>query len=128
VDTCLSCYTKQFSGEQLFSYDLAELGHFHRDYQVLMDHWRQVLPAERFIEVDYEAVVDDLDAEARRLIDFLGLPWDDACLRFHETSRVVRTASVNQVRQPIYKTSKNRWQAHARHLSPLLDVLGISAP
>lgn len=125
VDTCLSCYSKQFAGEQLFSYDQAELGQFHRDYQTLMAHWRTVLPAECFIEVDYESVVDDLEGEAKRLIDFIDLPWDEACLNFHQTRRVVRTASVNQVRQPIYKTSKGRWQAHADHLRPLLTALGI---
>jgi sulfotransferase family protein len=86
-----------------------------------------VLPTECFIEVDYEAVVDDLEGEAKRLIDFIGLPWDDACLNFHQTRRVVRTASVNQVRQPIYKTSKGRWQAHADHLGSLLAALGMTA-
>lgn len=127
VDTCLSCYSKQFSGEQLFSYDQAELGQFHRDYQTLMDHWRELLPAESFIEVDYESVVDDLEGQAKRLIDFIDLPWDDACLDFHKTARVVRTASVNQVRQPIYKTSKGRWRAHAAQLAPLLAALQIVA-
>lgn len=127
VDTCLSCYTKLFSGEQQFTYDQTELGEFYRYYERLMAHWRAVLPAQRFIEVDYEAVVDDLEGEARRLIDFLGLPWDDACVRFHENDRVVRTASVNQVRQPIYKTSKGRWQAYADRLGPLLAALGVDA-
>jgi hypothetical protein len=127
VDTCLSCYSKHFTGEQLFSYDLTELGQFHRAYQALMDHWRQVLPADRYMEVDYEAVVDDLETEAKRLIAFIDMPWDEACLQFHKTSRVVRTASVNQVRQPIYKTSKGRWQAHTDHLGPLLAALGMAA-
>ncbi|MNR90975.1 lipoprotein NlpI [compost metagenome] len=127
VDTCLSCYSKHFAGEQLFSYDMTELGEFHRDYQILMSHLRQVLPADRFLEVDYEAVVDDLESQARRLIAFIGLPWDEACLQFHTTRRVVRTASVNQVRQPIYRTSKGRWQKHATYLGPLLAALGISA-
>ncbi|HTH96690.1 MAG TPA: sulfotransferase, partial [Stellaceae bacterium] len=76
ADTCLSCYSKLFSAPQMFAYDLAELGVFHRGYQTLMDHWRKVLPKDRFIEVDYEAVVDDLEGEARRLVGFLGLPWD----------------------------------------------------
>lgn len=125
VDTCLSCYSKQFGGDQLFSYNLDELGRFHRDYQALMAHLRQVLPAERFIEVDYEAVVDDLEGQARRLIEFIDLPWNDACLTFHTTERVVRTASVNQVRQPIYTHAKGRWRAHAEHLGPLLDALGL---
>ncbi|MES2025223.1 MAG: sulfotransferase [Pseudomonadota bacterium] len=128
VDTCLSCYSKHFVGEQLFSYDQTELGQFHLAYQALMDHWRQVLPVDRFIEVDYEAVVDDLEGEAKRLIDFVGMPWDDACLDFHKTRRVVRTASVNQVRQPIYKTSKGRWKRNAAHLGPLLAALKMDAP
>lgn len=127
VDTCLSCYSKLFSAEQAFTYDLAELGQFHRDYQSLMAHWRKVMPKGRFIEVDYEAVVDNLEGEAKRLIEFLGLPWDDACVNFHQNRRVVRTASVNQVRQPIYKTSKGRWKPHAAQLQPLLDALGVSA-
>ncbi|MGF6856334.1 hypothetical protein OKW29_005245 [Paraburkholderia sp. CI3] len=89
-----------------------------------MAHWRSVLPAGRFIEVDYEAVVDDLEGEARRLVNFLDLPWDDACLRFHENRRVVRTASLNQVRQPIYRSSKGRWKPYEAYLGPLLEALG----
>ena len=127
VDTCLSCYTKQFAGEQPFAYEQTELGEFYLAYAELMAHWREVLPPARFIEVDYEAVVDDLEREARRLVEFLGLPWDDACLRFHESRRVVRTASVNQVRQPVYATSKGRWRRYADHLGPLLAALGIDA-
>ncbi|CAN0620614.1 Tetratricopeptide TPR_1 repeat-containing protein [Burkholderia multivorans] len=127
VDTCLSCYTKQFAGEQRFTYEQTELGEFYRYYDALMAHWRQVLPADRFMEVEYESVVDDLDAEARRLVDFLGLPWEEVCLKFHENRRVVRTASVNQVRQPIYTTSKGRWQQYASHLAPLLAALGMEA-
>ncbi|MFK8257290.1 sulfotransferase [Erwinia sp. AnSW2-5] len=125
VDTCLSCYSKLFAGEQLFTYEQSELGTFHRDYQALMENLRQVLPADRFIEVDYESVVDDLETQARRLIAFVGLPWDEACLDFHKTRRVVRTASVSQVRQPIYTTSKGRWHCHAANLGPLLAALGI---
>ncbi len=127
VDTCLSCYSKLFSAEQAFSYNLAELGAFHRDYQTLMAHWRAVLPAQNFLEVDYEDVVADLEREARRMLEFLGLPWDPACLDFHETKRPVRTASVNQVRQKLYKSSAGRWRKHARHLGPLLQALDIAA-
>jgi hypothetical protein len=128
VDTCLSCYSKLFTAEQKFTYDMTELGQFHRDYQGLMTHWRKTLPKSHFIEVDYESVVDNVEGEARRLIDFLGLAWDDACVRFYENRRTVRTASVNQVRQPIYSTSKGRWKAHASHLAPLLAALGIDTP
>jgi tetratricopeptide (TPR) repeat protein len=125
VDTCLSCYSKNFAGEQLFTYQLDELGQFHRAYQELMAVLRKVLPADRFIEVDYEAVVDDLEGQAHRLIEFIGLEWNDQCLAFHQTRRVVRTASVAQVRQPIYKTSKGRWRKHAAQLEPLLKALGV---
>ncbi|WP_454256221.1 sulfotransferase [Pseudomonas sp. Marseille-Q8238] len=125
VDTCLSCYSKNFAGEQLFAYQLDELGQFYRDYQVLMAHLRQILPLDQFIEVDYEAVVDDLEGQARRLIDFIDLPWNDTCLAFHETRRMIRTASVAQVRQPIYTSSKGRWHQHTAHLAPLLAALGM---
>jgi tetratricopeptide (TPR) repeat protein len=125
VDTCLSCYTKLFAGEQAFAYDQNELGRFHRAYQALMAHWRSILPASHFLEVDYEAVVDDVEREARRMLDFLALPWDEEVLRFHETKRPVRTASVNQVREPIYRTSAGRWPKHAAYLQPLLRALGV---
>ncbi|MGU3496662.1 sulfotransferase [Xanthobacteraceae bacterium A53D] len=128
VDTCLSCYTKLFTADQRFAYDLNELGLFHLQYQELMAHWRAVLPAEQFIEVDYEAVVEDLEGEARRLLAALGLPWDARCLAFNETPRQIRTASFAQVRQPIYKSSAGRWKAHAAHLEPLLAALGTPAP
>lgn len=125
VDTSLSCYTKLFSAEQLFAYDLTEMGRFHAAYQKMMVQWRKVLPEDRFIEVDYEAVVDDVDGQAKRLIEFLGLPWAESCSRFYENKRAIRTASVNQVRQPIYKTSSGRWKKYAAYLQPLLDALGI---
>jgi tetratricopeptide (TPR) repeat protein len=125
VDTCLSCYTKLFTAEQNFSYDLKELGQFYNAYHEIMKHWRQMLPADRFIEVDYEAVVDDLETEARRLVQFCGLQWNDACLEFYRGNRTVRTASVNQVRQPIYKRSVGRWKKYAFYLKPLLQELGL---
>jgi tetratricopeptide (TPR) repeat protein len=125
VDTCLSCYTKLFAGEQAFAYDQTELGRFHRAYQALMAHWRSILPASHFLEVDYEAVVDNVERDARRMLDFLALPWDEEVLRFHETKRPVRTASVNQVREPIYRTSAGRWPKHAAYLQPLLKALGV---
>jgi Sulfotransferase family len=125
VDTCLSCYTKLFAGEQAFAYNQTELGRFHCAYQALMAHWRATLPASHFLEVDYEAVVDDLEREARRMLDFLRLPWSETVLRFHETERPVRTASVNQVRQPIYRSSAGRWRKHAADLQPLLTTLGV---
>ena len=126
VDTCLSCYTKLFTGEQSFTYNFSELGEFHRGYQELMAHFRAVLPESHFLEVDYESVVDDMETEARRILDFIGLPWDPVCLEFYKTKRPVRTASVNQVRQPIYKTSAGRWKKHESQLTELLQALNIS--
>jgi tetratricopeptide (TPR) repeat protein len=124
VDTCFSCYSKLFTTGQEFTYDLRELGRYYRSYAALMAHWRAVLPRERFIEVHYESVVRDLEGEARRLLAFCGLPWDRACLRFHEGAQVVRTASMNQVRQPLYATSVARSAAFRAELGPLLEALG----
>jgi tetratricopeptide (TPR) repeat protein len=123
IDTCLSCYAHRFTRGQPFTYDLRELGLYYRAYDALMSHWRGLLPADRFMEVRYEDVVDDLEGQARRLIAFCGLPWDDACLAFHRTRRTVRTASVNQVRQPIYRTSVARWKPYEAYLGPLLAAL-----
>jgi len=126
VDNCLSCYSKHFAKEQHFTYDQTELGQFYRGYEAVMDHWRKLGPTPRFIEVRYEEVVDDLEGQARRMIDFLDLEWDEACLNFDKTRRPVRTASVNQVRQPIYRTSVERWKPFAKQLKPLLDALGVA--
>lgn len=123
IDTCLSCFTKQFSGRQDFAYDLAELGTFYAAYKRMMAHWRAIMPADRFIEVRYEDVVDDLEAQARRLTAFCGLAWNDACLDFHNTVRPVRTASANQVRKPIYRSSMQRWRPYERHLHALIEAM-----
>lgn len=125
VDTCLSCYTKLFRSTQLFSYDQSELGLFYRQYERLMAHWRSVLPKEQFIEVRYEDVVGNLEGEARRLVEFCGLEWDPTCLDFHTTGRIIRTASLNQVRRPLYSDSVGRWRQYATYLAPLLAALNI---
>jgi tetratricopeptide (TPR) repeat protein len=126
VDTCLSCYTKSFNSASLpFAFDQTELGLYYRDYAALMAHWRMTLPATHVLEVDYEAVVDDLETQARRMLAFLDLPWDPACLDFHRTRRPVHTVSVNQVRKPIYRSSVGRWRKHAARLGPLLQALGV---
>jgi hypothetical protein len=127
MDTCLSCYTKLFAGEQKFSYDQKELGQFYRVYEMQMEHWRKILPAENFIEVQYEEVVDDLETQAKRLISFIGLEWDSACLEFYKNKRQIRTASFEQVRKPIYRTSVGRWKPYAEYLAPLMETLGVTA-
>jgi tetratricopeptide (TPR) repeat protein len=126
VDTCLSIYSKMFTGHHPYAYDLAELGRYHRAYQSLMDHWRQVLPEGAMIDLRYEEVVDDLEGQARRLLDHCDLPWDDAVLAFHNTDRAVRTASATQVRQPLYKSSVGRWRPPTELLRPLTEALGLS--
>ncbi|HWE45956.1 MAG TPA: sulfotransferase, partial [Caulobacteraceae bacterium] len=123
VDTGLSCYTKLFTGDQPFAYDLAEFGRYYRAYDRLSAHWRAILVADRYVEVQYEDVVSDLETQARRLVAFCGLDWDAACLDFHVTRRSVRTASATQVRRPIYRASVGRWKAYTHRLTPLLDVL-----
>jgi hypothetical protein len=122
-DTGLSCFSKLFVSGCLYSYDLAELGRYGSSYLVLMDHWRARLPTVSLIDVRYEDLVADLPRRARALIESCGLPWDDACLRFHETRRSVRTASAAQVRRPIYATSVQRWRHYENELAPLLREL-----
>ena len=123
VDTCLSCFTLLFGAEQPFAYDLGELGRYYRAYARLMKHWREVLPEGVMLDVQYEELVGDFEPQARRIVAHCGLEWDDACLAFHQTQRVVRTASVTQVRQPIYRSSVGRWRPADAVLRPLLDTL-----
>jgi len=123
LDTCVSCFSKLFTTGHAFSYELGELGRFYRLYEELMQHWHTVLPAGRMLEVRYENVVTDLESQARRLVEFCGLPWDDACLRFHEHRRTVKTASLAQVRQPIYASSVGRWRRYTQYLEPLGQAL-----
>jgi tetratricopeptide (TPR) repeat protein len=125
LDTCVSCFTHLFSGHQDFSYDLEELGRYYRSYETLMDHWQQVMPEGSVLELTYEDVVSDLEAQVRRMLAFCGLDWDERCLSFHETERVVRTASMTQVRQPLYQTSVQRWKRYEKHLGPLKAALGL---
>jgi hypothetical protein len=128
VDTCLSCFMQLFSSRQEQIYDLAELGRYYVDYARLMGHWRSVLPAGAFLDVQYEDIVADQETQARRMIAFCGLDWNDACIDFHKSKRSIRTASVTQVRQPIYKSSVERWRPYEKFLGPLLDALGDLAP
>jgi tetratricopeptide (TPR) repeat protein len=122
IDTCLSCFSIPFTAQD-FTFDLGELGRRYRDYRDLMDHWRRVLPAGAMLEVRYEDVVDDLEANARRIVAYCGLRWDDACLRFYESGRPVKTSSMEQVRKPIYRSSVGRWRPDDETLRPLLEAL-----
>jgi len=122
LDTCFSCYSKLFTTGHPFSYEQGELGRFYKMYERLMQHWRGALPG-RMLELRYEELVEDLEGQVRRLVTHLELPWDEACLRFHESSRAVRTASLAQVRRPIYKDSVGRWKHYEKELAPLKAAL-----
>lgn len=123
VDTCLSAFTKLFKDDMPHSYDFGELGRYYKKYLELMDHWEKVLPKGVLMTVNYEDVVGDTEAYARKLIDFIGLDFHEDCLKFYESKRPVRTASVAQVRKPVYKTSVERWRKYGPGLQPLLDAL-----
>jgi len=120
---CLSVFKQHFARGQNFSYDLAELGRYYRDYVELMAHYDAVLPG-RIHRVHYENMVDDTEAEVRRLLDYCGLPFEEGCLRFYENERAVRTASSEQVRKPIYREGKDHFRHYARWLGPLEHALG----
>lgn len=123
LDTCLSCYSKLFSGTVNYTYDLAELGHYYRAYETLMAHWRSALPQTTLLEISYEALIADLESEARRLIAHCGLDWNPGCLAFHKTRRTVRTASAIQVRRPLYQSAVGRAKAYLPWLGPLQAAL-----
>jgi len=122
LDSCFGSYKQLFASGQPFSYDLTELGEYYIQYCRLMDHWREVLP-EFVLDVQYEQVVADLETNVRRILEFCGLPFEDACLRFYETERAVKTASSEQVRRPIYASSVNFWRNYERHLDELIETL-----
>ena len=120
---CFSNFRQHFARGQDFTYDLTDLGHYYTEYVRLMAHIDTVLPG-RVHRVIYERMVDDTEAEVRALLDACGLDFDPACLAFYETERAVRTASSEQVRQPIYRSATDEWQRYAEHLGPLEDALG----
>jgi len=118
LDTCLSCYFQNSGARLRFTSDLEILGRYYLAYDRVMRHWRQTLPVP-MLEIRYEQLVDDLEGVSRSMVAFLGLAWDPACLQFHASDRFVRTASYDQVREPIYRRSVGRWQAYAEQLAPL---------
>ncbi|MEZ5545339.1 MAG: sulfotransferase [Lysobacteraceae bacterium] len=120
---CFSNFKQNFTRGQEFSYDLADMGHYYRDYVSLMAHYDRVLPG-RIHRVIYEEVVADTEAQVRSLLDYCGLPFDERCLRFFENDRAVRTASSEQVRRPIYREGLDLWQRFEPWLEPLADALG----
>lgn len=126
LDVCLSCYFQNFSIGNAFSFDLRDTARYYREQERLMEHWFSLLPG-RIHVVDYEQLVLNQEAETHRLIeDICGLPWEPGCLDFHENRRAVHTASLWQVRQPLYRDSIDKWRHYAAHLSPLFEELQLA--
>jgi hypothetical protein len=120
---CFSGFKQLFAEGQEFTYGLEEIGHYYKDYVALMDHWDRVLPG-KVLRVNYEDVVADLEPQVRRLLDFCGLPFEEGCINFHKNDRAVRTASSEQVRQPIFTSGLDQWENFSPYLDPLRQVLG----
>jgi tetratricopeptide (TPR) repeat protein len=120
IDTCLSIWTTYFSQGAIFAYDKANIVAYYREYERLMDYWREVLPKDRLFEVEYEDLTSNPESVIPKIVEFLGLPWDDACLHHDQNTSAINTPSRWQARQPIYKTSVERW----RNYEPWLGAFG----
>jgi len=123
VDTCLSIYFQNFDVTHSYANDLEDLAHYYTEYLRLMQHWSSWLPKHAMMEVPYEGLIDDPDAWSRKMVEFVGLPWDGRCLDFQRTNRAVVTRSRWQVRQAISKSSVERWRNYEEHVGPLLRLL-----
>jgi len=122
LDACIANYRQLFAKGKNFAYDLNECAEYYLEYVRLMDHWDEVLPG-RVLTVQYEDVIDDVEGQTRRMLDFCELPWEDACLKFYESSRPVSTASMEQVRVPIYSGAVGYWKNYESHLDDLKQIL-----
>jgi len=125
LDTCLSCYFQRFRRGHDYSFNLTHLGLYYREYQRLMQHWKAVLPVAPY-ELHYSELVADQEAVSKKLIDFIGISWDDRCLNFHDNSRPVTTASNWQVRRPMNRAGLDRWKNYDQHLGALREALELS--
>ena len=123
LDCCFSIYKQLFAQGQEFSYGLEEIGNYYRNYIDLMDHWNRVLPG-KILKVSNEDIINDLEGQVKRIIDYLELPFEKECISFYNTKRSVRTASSEQVRKPINKDGVERWKPYSKKLKPLVDYLG----
>jgi hypothetical protein len=124
MDSSFSCYSRLFNKNNLgFSYDLGALGRYCKRYLDLMAHWHAVLPEGTILDCRYEEMVEDTEGQARRVLEYIGLPWDERCLDFHKNKRRVKTASQTQVQKPIYKSSVERWKHYEKYLGPLAELI-----
>jgi hypothetical protein len=127
LDTCLSNYFTRFPLSLDYSFDLRNIGHFYREYARLMEHWRKI-PAIKMLDASYEDLILKTESTARRLLDFLGLEWNDRCLKPHTNPNPIETASDWQVRQPIYQQSLGRWRHYEKYLASLKTALKSATP
>lgn len=134
MDSCFSCFTHLFKNDMAFSGDLTALGNYYLLYAEVMLHWNTVLPPNTIFDLPYEKMIHDHENTSKQLIDYIGLSWDPNCLHFYNNKRMVKTASLTQVRKPIYKTSLQRWRHFTKELAPLQAIVepmrnikGISA-
>jgi tetratricopeptide (TPR) repeat protein len=127
IDTCLSIYFQNFFNMGRYGNDLDDLAHYYGEYVRITNHWRSVLPAAALLEVPYEGLLEDLEGWTRRMLDFIGLPWEPRCLEFHRTERVVITASKWQVRQKLSTASAGRWRHYEPYVAPLRPLLDLIA-
>jgi tetratricopeptide (TPR) repeat protein len=125
LDTCLSNYFQRFPLNLDYCFDLRNIGHFYGEYARLMEHWRKI-PALNLLEVRYEDMVSNTEPAARKILDFIGLDWDERCLTPHTNPNPVETASLWQVRQPIYSHALERWRHYEKHLGPLKEMLAAA--
>ena len=126
IDTCLSCYFNQLSSAQNFTLDLADLAHYYREHQRVVTHWRSVLPAGTLMSVPYAELVEDQEKWTRKILEFIGLEWDERCLDYHTSERPVLTASFWQVRQRLYTGSVGRWRRYEKFIGPLRDLRDLA--
>jgi tetratricopeptide (TPR) repeat protein len=122
MDTCNSIYFEVFVSDHPYAYDLQALGEFYLEYERIMAHWR-TLPGVNLFEIQYEDLIADQEAQSRKMLNYIGLEWDDRCLAFHKNERAILTASNQQVRKPLYKDSIERWKRYSKGLEPLREVL-----
>jgi len=122
LDCCFSMFKQLFAQGQEFTYGLEEAASYYNSYVKLMNHWDSVLP-NKVLRVNNEDVINDLDGQVRRILEYIEVPFEESCISFHETERSVRTASSEQVRQPINKKGMGRWKPYAKHLKPFTNIL-----
>jgi hypothetical protein len=126
IDTCLSCYFNQFAAGQPFTLDLGDLAHYYREHQRLMTHWHSVLPAGVMMDVPYAELVENQEKWTRKILEFIGLEWDERCLEYHTAARPVMTASFWQVRQRLFTDSMQRWRRYEKFIGPLRDLRDLA--